>query len=231
MSQTDLPRADQPRADQADPADPAARKAGLSGRRGQAARNDSVILEAARSVFLEDAKAPIAAVAERAGVGISALYRRYASKEDLLRQVCHDGLRLFIAEAEAAASEPDDWSALVGFIRRLVAADVHSLTVHLAGTFTPTPEMRRDALRANALAAELMDRARAGGRLRPDVVSADLSLILEGCSAIRVPDAERTATLRQRYLAILLAGLAGDGDPPLPGPPPDGTESNWRWRR
>jgi AcrR family transcriptional regulator len=217
-------------ADPAGSAGSAVRTAGLSGRRGQAARNDAVILEAARSVFLEDAKAPIAAVAERAGVGISALYRRYPSKEDLLRQVCHDGLRRFIAEAEAAAADPDDWSALVGFIRRLVAADVHSLTVHLAGTFTPTPEMGKAAQRANALAAELIERARAGGRLRPDVVPADLTLILEGCAAIRVPDAERTATLRQRYLAILLAGLAGDGDPPLPGPPPDGTEANWRWR-
>ena len=225
QSQSD-PVAEKPGAEK-----PVVRQAGLSGRRGQAARNDSVILEAARSVFLEDPKAPIAAVAERAGVGISALYRRYAGKEDLLRQLCHDGLRRFIAEAEAAASDPDGWSALAGFIRRLVAADVHSLTVHLAGMFTPTAEMGQAAQRANALAAELIDRAHASGRLRPDVVSADLALILESCSAIRVPDAERTATLRQRYLAILLDGLAGDGDPPLPGPPPDGTESNWRWRR
>ena len=63
----------------------------LSGRRGQAARNDEVILAAARDVFLADPKAPIAAVAERAGVGISALYRRYASKDDLLRTLCSTG--------------------------------------------------------------------------------------------------------------------------------------------
>ena len=69
----------------------AAASAGLPGRRGQAARNDAVILDAARDVFLADPKAPIAAVADRAGVGISALYRRYASKDDLLRTLCHDG--------------------------------------------------------------------------------------------------------------------------------------------
>ena len=85
------------------------RGSSLSGRRGQAARNDALILEAARDVFLEDPKAPIAAVAARAGVGISALYRRYASKEDLLRRLCHDGLRRFIAAAEASPAEPDDW--------------------------------------------------------------------------------------------------------------------------
>src|SRR2546423_1938241 len=86
----------------------------LPGRRGQAARNDTLILDAAREVFLADPKAPIAAVAERAGVGISALYRRYAGKEDLLRRLCHDGLRRFIAEAEAADAEPDGWAAFAG---------------------------------------------------------------------------------------------------------------------
>ena len=65
----------------------------LPGRRGQAARNDVVILDAARQVFLVDPKAPISHVAERAGVGISALYRRYPSKEFLLCRLCHDGLR------------------------------------------------------------------------------------------------------------------------------------------
>src|ERR1700730_6887879 len=44
----------------------------MSGRRAQAARNDDLILDAAREVFIADPGAPISAVAERAGVGISA---------------------------------------------------------------------------------------------------------------------------------------------------------------
>jgi AcrR family transcriptional regulator len=56
----------------------------LRGRRAEAARNDQRILDAAREVFVADPGAPIAAVAKRAGVGIGALYRRYASKEELL---------------------------------------------------------------------------------------------------------------------------------------------------
>jgi len=205
--------------------------AGLSGRRGQAVRNNTVILDAARDVFLTDPKAPISAVAERAGVGISALYRRYAGKEDLLRQLCHDGLRRFIAEAEAAESDADGWDALTGFLRRVVDADVHSLTVHLAGTFTPTAEMHADAGRASSLAAGLFERARSGGRLRSDVVVDDIDLVLEGCAAIRVPDAERSKELRRRYLALLLAGLESDGDPPLPGPAPTAVELGWRLQR
>jgi AcrR family transcriptional regulator len=199
----------------------------MSGRRRQAARNDTAILEAAREVFLNDPNAPIAG---RGGVGISALYRRYASKEDLLRQLCHDGLRRFIAEAETAAGEPEPWPALVGFLQRVVDADLHSLTVHLAGRFASTAEMTADAVRSGQLVAALVDAAQASGNLRRDVTAQDVALILEGCAAVRLPDPHRTKQLRRRYLALLVAGLA-TGDPDLPGPPPAADELNWRWRR
>src|SRR6476469_5334036 len=98
----------------------------LSGRRGQAALNDERILEAAREVFVTDADAPISAVASRAGVGISALYRRYPGKEDLLREICRAGLQRYVTEAEAALEDDGDpWEAFAGFLRRIVAADVH----------------------------------------------------------------------------------------------------------
>jgi len=204
--------------------------AGLPGRRAQAARNDEAILAAAREVFLADPKAPIAAVAERAGVGISALYRRFAGKEDMLRRLCHDGLLRYNAEAEAALAEPDGWQALTGFLDRVVDADVHSLTVHLAGTFTPTAEMGQEARRSGELASQIVARAHDSGRLRPEAEVNDLGFLLEACAAIRVPNGERTKQLRRRYLALLLDGLTvRDGD--LPGPPPGEAEMNWRWRR
>ncbi|MEU4619343.1 helix-turn-helix domain-containing protein [Actinoplanes sp. NPDC023801] len=197
----------------------------VSGRKGQAARNDVTILAAAKEVFLADKRAPVAAVAERAGVGISALYRRYPGKEDLLRKLCHDGLRIFIDEAERATAEPDDWAAFEMFLRGVVEADVHSLTVHLAGTFTPTEEMDADAVRAGELAAVLFDRARP--LMRAEAVPADLTMLLEMCAAVRVPDPGRTTSLRRRYLTMLLDGLrAGTA---LPGPPPTRIEVDWRW--
>jgi AcrR family transcriptional regulator len=191
-------------------------------------RNDETILAAARQVFLADAKAPVAAVAERAGVGISALYRRYASKEDLLRTLCHDGLRQFIAEAERAAQEDDDWTAFASFMQGIVDADVHSLTVHLAGTFTPTAEMGADAVTAGERATTLFRRASAS--MRPGTSEQDITMLLEMCSAVRVPeDAPSTKRLRRRYLALLLDGLRTGGE--LPGPPPTQEMLSWRWRQ
>ena len=206
----------------------------LSGRRSQAARNDDRILAAAREVFVADADAPISAVASRAGVGISALYRRYSGKEDLLRQLCRDGLRLYVDEAEAAlADEGDPWEAFAGFLRRIVKADVHSLTVALAGTFTPTQDMFADAQRSGELNQTLVARAKARGDLREDVVPEDLTLVLEMVAAIRpgvFGDDERTAELRQRYLSLCLDGLRSSTGR-LAGAAPTDLELGRRWMR
>src|SRR5215212_8834240 len=109
------------------------------GRVAEAERNDASILKAARSVFIFDPKAPISEVAKRAGVGIGALYSRYGSKENLLATLCELGQQTYLTEVERAlASDEGPGEAYFGFLRRIVDADTHSLTVHLAGTFTPT---------------------------------------------------------------------------------------------
>jgi AcrR family transcriptional regulator len=203
----------------------------LSGRRAEAARNDQRILEAAREVFVADPGAPISAVAERAGVGIAALYRRYPSKEELLRQLCREGLRRYIGEVEAAlADDGDPWAAFTRFMSRVVEADTHSLTLRLAGTFTPTEELYREAARAQELNVRLFERVRSAGAIRPEIEVDDLALILEQLAAVDVGDQRRTGELRQRYLRLLLDALRTPGAT-LPGPPPSWREIGARWER
>jgi AcrR family transcriptional regulator len=202
----------------------------LSGRRAEAARNDGLILEAAREVFVADPKAPISAVSERAGVGIGALYRRYGSKEDLLRRLCADGLGIYIAAVEEAlADEGDPWKAFTDFMSRVVDADTHSLTLRLAGTFTPTEDLYRDSQRAQELNVRLFERTRAAGAIRPDVEVDDIALLLEQLAAVRVRDEVRTQQLRHRYLALLLDAIHTPAESRLPGPPPRWEEIDRRW--
>jgi AcrR family transcriptional regulator len=205
----------------------------LSGRRAQAARNDEVILAASRAVFLRDPAAPVSAVAQEAGVGISAIYRRYAGKEEMLQRLCADGLRQFIDIAEAALEQADPWEALAGFLRGIVEADVHSLTVQLAGTFTPTAELGELSAEAGARMAEVLRRAREAGAVRAGLEVNDLPMLFEQLAAVRVADPGRTAALRRRYLALHLEALAPDdaeaGD--LPESPPSDEELGERWVR
>ncbi len=203
----------------------------LPGRKRQAARNDGIILDAARAVFLADAGAPIAAVAERAGVGISALYRRYPSKEALLRTLGNQGLCRYNAEAQAVLDAGDDARVLDAFLRRVVDADVHSLTVRLAGTFTPDESFAPEVQRSAELNAEILRRAKGSGgsgTVRDGVVIADISLILEACAAISLPDSARTAQLRHRVLALLLDGLRSTGELPGPAPGPEDFVARWQ---
>ena len=127
----------------------------LAGRRAEAARNDGRILDAARAVFLADPEAPVSAVAARAGVGISALYRRYPSKQDLLRALAGDGLSRYITDLEAAlasgAEGADPWAAYVECLHRVVEGRSEALAQRLAGTFTPTPELRFTGCRFSRL--------------------------------------------------------------------------------
>ncbi len=203
----------------------------LSGRRAEAARNDQLILDAAREVFVADPGAPIAAVAKRAGVGIGALYRRYASKEELLQRLAAEGLQQYIAAVEDALAQDDGdpWSAFSEFMRRIVDADIHSMTLSLAGTFTPTEELYRDSQKAQELNVRLFERTKEAGVIRPDVVVDDLSLLLEQLAAVRVAGEERTHQLRHRYLALILDALHTSSGTQLPGPPPSWEEIAQRW--
>src|ERR1035437_197495 len=189
----------------------------MSGRRAQAARNDQVILESAKAVFVADPGAPITAVAKHAGVGISALYSRYASKEDLLRTLCTEGLKRVIAETQRAlADSRDSWTAFEDYMRRCVEADTSSMTLALAGTFTPTPDMFTLAEQANQLAQALF--AKVKDVLRPGVDVHDISLVFEVVAAVRTTGQQRTQQLRRRYLAAILDGLRATerGAPPAP---------------
>jgi AcrR family transcriptional regulator len=202
----------------------------LSGRRAQAARNDERILEAAREVFLADPEAPIAAVAHAAGVGIGALYRRYANKDALLQRLAGDGLRRYLEETEAAlADDGDAWEAFAAWMARCVDAGTSSLTQRLAGAFPATDELRRDGARAAELTRDLLERTRAAGGLRAGIEVGDLSLLFEQLQAIRIGDAARTAEVRRRHLAVVLDGLRTPGTRELPGPAPQWAEITARY--
>jgi AcrR family transcriptional regulator len=178
-----------------------------------------------------DPGAPISAVAKHAGVGISALYRRYASKEELLRQLSAEGLERYIAAAETALSDDaDPWTAFTGFIRRVVDADTHSFTLRLAGTFAPTEGLYRRAEHAQQLNIRLLEQTKAAGAIRPDLVVDDLTFLFEQLASVRVTDKERTRQLRQRYLTLHLQALHNPSSGPLPGPPPTWEEVRQRWQ-
>jgi AcrR family transcriptional regulator len=208
-----------------------AASAPLSGRRAEAARNDGRILDAARAVFLANPSAPIAEVAKAAGVGISALYRRYASKETLLRELARDGLTRYIDDLRAALDEDGEaWEVYCRCMHRVVDGQSQALAQRVAGTFKPTAELTRLAGKAGGLAKELHSRTQRAGALRRDVSPADVVLVLEMISFVDLPGADRGRDLRHRYLGLLLQALHAPGSADLPGHAASEPDLTARWR-
>ncbi|GAA4234640.1 TetR/AcrR family transcriptional regulator [Actinomadura meridiana] len=202
----------------------------MSGRKAQAARNDELIREAARAVFTADPGAPISAVAEHAGVGISALYRRYKSKEDLLQKLADDGMDRYLAEVETSlADDGDAWESFAGFMRRCLDIGAGSLTMRLAGGFEVTEEMSRKGRELHLATERLLARTKEAGALRPEIEVGDISVMLEYLHSIRIGDDERMNRLQHRYLALMLDALRLTDAPDLPGPAPTWPELRGRY--
>jgi len=202
------------------------------GRQAEAARNDMVVLAAAREVFAAmGAQAPVSAVAERAGVGIGSLYRRYGGKDDLLRHLCLLALRQSIAAAQEALDAGDAWDGLAGYIRTAVAQGTGSLAP-LAGAIETTLEMRQASRHGRDLLGLVVRRAKDAGVLRADVTPLDIAHLIELFGRLGPMSAGSAEHgIRQRLLAIALDGLRAGSGIPLPDPAPTTEHYEGRWAR
>jgi AcrR family transcriptional regulator len=202
------------------------------GRQAEARRNDLAVLNAARDVFTAyGASAPITAVAERAGVGMGTLYRRYGSKTELLQRLCVLSMQQAMDAATDALRAGDPWAGLTGYIRACVDLRSGALA-SLAGQIETTEEMRATAQQSLARTAEIVARAHQDGSLRADVTPLDINWLIEQFSR-RAPDPVdpgEERNVRDRLLAIALDGLrARAGTLPLPGQPPSSGHYASRW--
>jgi AcrR family transcriptional regulator len=185
--------------------------------RVDAARNRSLVLAAAREVFVEQGvDAPLEEVARRAGVGIATLYRRFPDRSTLIRGVALDLLARVTAEARAVlAEEPDGVRALSRYLHRSLDLRIAALMPVFDGRLdlAGDDELRaaRDGL--TPLFREIVDRARAAG-LRPQVGLGDIGLMVIRLARplpSRFPrDFDDAAAHRQ--LDVMLAGMFAPSD-------------------
>ncbi|MFG2195906.1 TetR/AcrR family transcriptional regulator [Streptomyces sp. NPDC048639] len=97
---------------------------GSSSLRVDAQRNLEHVLRAAREVFGElGYGAPMEDVARRARVGVGTVYRRFPSKDVLVRRIAEEETARLTEQARAAlGQEEEPWSALSRFLRTSVAS-------------------------------------------------------------------------------------------------------------
>jgi AcrR family transcriptional regulator len=189
--------------------------------RADALRNRARVLEAARECFAASgAEAQIDEIARCAGVGVGTVYRHFPTKEALYEALAADHFRVLADMAREALDGADPWHAFSGFMRR--SAQLQARDRALAEVMAVQPGVMRDAARnredLHAAVAQLVSRAQAAGTMRPDVVPADVPMLMCGIGrATRAGGA--TEMSWERYLAIVLDGLRVAGRSALPAPP------------
>lgn len=200
--------------------------------RRDAERNRDKILCAARALYADDGIATsMSAVARSAGVGIATLFRRFPTRDHLVAAVFEDRMDAYVAAVRAALSDPDPWRGFTGFVQAVCAmqatdrgfADVLTLTFPKAKALEAK---RREAYEGFT---ELIERAKAAGRLRDDFVPEDLPILLMANAGVVTATGDAAPDAWRRLVGHMLRAFAAPAsasattalpaDEPLPSAP------------
>jgi len=191
--------------------------------RADASRNRERIVDAAREAIVEfGPEVPLDEVAKRAGVGNATLYRHFADRTELIRQVTLAVMARAAQRAEdALAEEPDAFSALRRFVFEAVDERIGALCPMISEAFDrKDPEVAAQTQRLEDAVNAIVDSAQRSGQLRCDIGYGDLMVALAqlarplpgtGCAGF-VPYAHR-------HLQLFLDGLRAPARSVLRGAP------------
>jgi AcrR family transcriptional regulator len=198
-------------------------KAGCGrGMRADAERNRERVLDAAREVFAEQGlDASTNEVARRAGVGIATLFRRFPTREELVEAVFAGKMSAYTAAIEDALADPDPWHGFCGYIERVcrMQADDRGFADVLTMTFPTAKGLEEERNRAGHALTELLERAKATGRLRADFAHQDVPLILMANAGVVTATRHAAPDAWRRLVGYLIQAFAAEAAQPLPDPP------------
>jgi AcrR family transcriptional regulator len=196
--------------------------------RRDAERNRERILAATRKLIAERGLGiGYEEIAREAEVGVGTVYRRFPTRDGLFYELFHDRVDAVVGIAEEALAVKDAWEGLCQFMWRdfeLQSSD-RGLREFMLGRADSVELRRRAGERIQPLVTELVERARAGGRMRADIGQGDIEIILALLGGLMDASLHVEPDLWRRYLAIVLDGIqCEDRHDALPGRSPDRPE-------
>jgi AcrR family transcriptional regulator len=192
--------------------------------RADAARNRTRVLDAARTAFAEAGlDVGVEEIARRAGVGKGTLYRRFTTKEALVRAIFEDILEEVERMTDDIEREPDPRAAFAHYLdaaARMQASNqgFYDVVAQRLGAAALTQDQRRRFLDA---AERPLRRAQEAGVVRADLVPEDVQLMLRmlGATTRPAPDGRSMDEHWPRYLGLLLDATRPAAATPLPAEP------------
>src|SRR4051794_9488724 len=181
--------------------------------RKDAERNRQRILAAAGELFAEVGLcATLDAVAERAGVGVGTVYRRFPDKEALIDALFEERIDDVVAVARECLEIDDAWDALVTFFDRAVTlhGSDRALKELVFSTAHGRQRVGQARERIKPLVGRLVERAKADGSLRPDFEITDTPVIQLMLTSVMEYAGEAAPDVWRRYLVLLLDGMRAE---------------------
>lgn len=179
--------------------------------RADARSNRDQILAAAQAVFREQGvDVAMKEIADRAGVGVGTLYRRFPDRESLISAASHAYLS-GLAELAATARDAESgaWPTLCRFLRECVDMRLGALASALEQGLHDHIRNDPNLVAVRATVAEhvfaMTAAAHDAGDLRADVTAADVACLMT--LHIYVPPGELYADAARRVIDIALDGL------------------------
>jgi AcrR family transcriptional regulator len=189
--------------------------------RADARRNREAIMAAARDVFCEGGcQCPIEDIAKKAGLGVGTVYRHFPNKDALIDALMEQRFERLAARATEALEQEDPWEAFCDLLRFAAASQAEDRGLSEVISQRPA-KGHANAVKSGLTKTteELMRRAKATGQMRKDARVEDVPTILCGLGGVLGAHEESMPALNwERFLAIMLDGLAAPGDQKLPKP-------------
>jgi len=183
---------------------------GPRGLRRDAQRNRQRVLDAARDLFARRGlEATLNDVAHHAGLGVGTVYRRFATKEELLDAIFESAIDRIVALAESGLAQPNSWDGFVWFVEHmceLTATDrgLREMVFSTAYGGYPVACARQ---RLVPPVSRLFERARTDGYLRADAEHTDMPILSLLAGTVSDWAGHVEPELWRRYVALLLDGL------------------------
>ncbi|WP_246038219.1 TetR/AcrR family transcriptional regulator [Saccharothrix texasensis] len=187
--------------------------------RVDARQNRDRIIASAREAFAaEGLDVSMTGIARRAGVGVATLYRRFPTKEALVREVFAEQLEACTGEVHRAAQDADPWRGFCRVVEKLceMQARDRGFSAAFLTAFpdaVPVDEMRA---RAEEAFAGVVERAKGIGVLRPDFALDDLTLVLMANNGLVTDSVDEAVAASRRLVAYFLQAFRARD--PLPPP-------------
>lgn len=177
--------------------------------RADAQRNHERLLEIAAEAFAQEGtQTSLKAIAQKAGVGIGTLYRRFPTRETLVEAVYRNEVARLCASAPDLLRTQEPFDALRAWMEQFVdfMAAKQGMADVLRPDLMPTDDrmQTRDLLRT-ALAT-LLDEGVKTAAVRPGIDPYDLLMSLGGIVLIAGEEGQRD--LASRLIDLLLHGVA-----------------------